>query len=115
MIYENPNSIIRNVLSRILLDNIDVEKLIRISPKYFLYKSASYKRELIKEAREILRSGTYRMDFSSSCLFIELVRNKESDFDILKLAFSEKYSFQLIDFPERELLEQQINFLRNVK
>ena len=107
---------VEKILNCSIKRNIVIEKFIRISEKelsYFDYKNK--KNIFYKNLHEILQPETYVCRYGKLDHFVGLIKGIESDFSIFKLAFSDVYNFEVLNIKTKEELEQEINFLRNVK
>lgn len=101
------------LLKKTILENIEFDKIICISEKSPSF--SDYKKTLRKELKTILQPKSYVILQYTRRFYIGLLKGIESDFSIFKLAFSEVYDFNVLNVKTKEELEQEINFLRNVK
>ena len=107
---------IEKILNNSIKKNIVIEKFIRISEKNQLF--SDYKNKMIifyKNLHDILQSETHICRYGKLDHFVGLIKGIESDFSIFKLAFSDVYNFEVLNIKTKEELEQEINFLRNIR
>lgn len=113
IIRRNTSAFPEKLLKKTVLENIEFDKIIHISEKQPSF--SDYKKTLYNELKTILQPNSYAISQTMRRYCIGLIKGIESDFNIFKLSFSDVYNFEVLNVKTKEELEQEINFLRNIK